>query len=155
MDWVRMSDKKPEKDGGYFVYAQSLDPDQPLFIHAFWDDVKGKWIGIADVWAEAITHWMNPAEPKDVVGARFAFISNFLDSPETRNLAWKIATEDGEELETLACGVTVRMYERRGNLEIHAYGKNGSGVHAIAIHPDNALYAKAMGLWKRIRPKKE
>lgn len=57
-----MSDRLPDNEGRYLVYAPSMDTDKPFYQVGFWD---GYWIGIPKVWADAITHWMVLEAPKD------------------------------------------------------------------------------------------
>ncbi len=65
-NWVRCSDRLPEGEGLFLVYAPSADPESP-FVSIAWY-VDGGWCLIAEVWSQAITHWMElpegPEEPE-------------------------------------------------------------------------------------------
>ena len=57
--WILADDKMPAKEGMYFVYAESQDPDQYLNTIAWYDPKTKEWTLIPESWAEAITHWMS------------------------------------------------------------------------------------------------
>lgn len=62
--WI--SDRLPDNEGAYLVYAASENKDKP-FIQIAWFYIEDKsWGLIPSIWAKAITHWMPlPDAPND------------------------------------------------------------------------------------------
>ena len=58
MEWIKCSEKMPDKDGEYLVFAPSLDEEIPFEGIAWYNKSVNYWEGVLYVWAKAITHWM-------------------------------------------------------------------------------------------------
>lgn len=54
--WVPRSDREPDRDALYLVFAPSLDAESPLLVNAWYDKTFG-WSMLPQVWLDAITHW--------------------------------------------------------------------------------------------------
>jgi len=63
--WIKCSERVPEIDGAYAIYAPSMDKDCPLIMTAYYHESVG-WSMLPQVWIDAITHWMPlPEAPKE------------------------------------------------------------------------------------------
>lgn len=63
MQWIAMTDRTPDVDGMYIVYAASADSHRPFIRTAIWDSSDTlKWM-LVPSWAKAVTHWMPLPKP--------------------------------------------------------------------------------------------
>jgi len=64
--WVKTSDRYPTEEGRYLVFAKTED-EKIVFTQIAWfcPDAECKWELLPEVWAKAITHWMDISSPTD------------------------------------------------------------------------------------------
>jgi hypothetical protein len=63
-NWISIKDELPDKTGWYLIFAESEQPGKPFINMAFFNGKK--FIGLVDVWLNAISHWMPLPGPPDV-----------------------------------------------------------------------------------------
>jgi hypothetical protein len=74
MEWIKCSDRRPDKTGVYLFYVPSGDRGMP-FINTSWYSVElgGMWDSVVKVWADSINdigYWMPLPEGPAEAGAK-------------------------------------------------------------------------------------
>lgn len=63
VEWVKLSDRKPPRDGMYLFFAESYDPENPIISILWYDATKDSWRMSPAMIDIGITHWMELPEP--------------------------------------------------------------------------------------------
>ena len=67
LPWISVTDRLPEEEGLYLIYAPSADPEKPLIFSAWWHlsdnpEWYKRW-GLVKMWSDAVTYWMPLPDP--------------------------------------------------------------------------------------------